>query len=113
MVICGARPEQSEGSPGSIGCDVREVRIAPQDVVGCHVAFGSSQSTPRSGLASDRFAPASPHGVFRPSSRRVSEYRDFVGFRHSGLDPESSLFKEFWIQAFAGKREESGIPTLT
>jgi len=43
----------------------------------------------------------------------VSEYRDFVGFRHSGLDPESGLFRQFWIQAFAGMTEKSGISTAS
>jgi len=38
----------------------------------------------------------------------VPEYRDFVGFRHSGLDPESNLFKPFWIPAFAGMTAQSG-----
>jgi len=45
------------------------------------------------------------------SARSVSEYRDFVGFLRSGLDPESSLFKQFCIPAFAGMTEESGVPT--
>jgi len=41
----------------------------------------------------------------------VSEYRNFVGLRHSGFDPGSSLSKQFWIPAFAGMTEKSGIPT--
>jgi len=75
------------GSLGARGSTYIYVRLAPQDLVGCHVAFGSSQSG------------------------SVSEYLDFVGFRHSGLDPESSLLKQSWIPAFAGMTEESGIPT--
>jgi len=35
----------------------------------------------------------------------------FLRFGHSGLDPESSLFKHLGIQAFAGMTTEEGMPT--